>query len=157
MKQLTCLFIICFAISCSSKNETEKSEKDSPKKAEEEAPTAEETTGVLNGTWVPVKQEFGGAMIPESEFADQRLIMSDSIFTVIAESIDKGVVKYTEDKMDIYCKEGINEGKHFRALYKLENEELTICYNLANDSFYPESFETKDKMMHLLIVFKKEK
>ena len=57
--------------------------------------------------------------------------------------------------MDIYGKQGVNAGKHFTAIYKLENELLTICYNLRGDS-YPAAFETKGKPTLFLSVFKKE-
>lgn len=111
--------------------------------------------GKLSGTWVPVKQEMGGTMLPKAVFENQKLIINDSTYTVIAESIDKGVVKYRDDKMDIYGREGVNAGKHFTAIYKYENEQLTVCYNLLGNS-YPEAFETKGKPMYFLSVFKKE-
>jgi uncharacterized protein (TIGR03067 family) len=109
----------------------------------------------LNGTWVPVKQEIGGTSLPEAVYKTQKLIINDSNYTVIAESVDKGVVKYNGDKMDIYGKDGVNAGKHFTAIYKYENDQLTICYNLTGDS-YPEAFDTKGKPMFFLSVFKKE-
>lgn len=109
----------------------------------------------LNGTWTPFKQEIGGTSLPESAFKKQKLIIYDSTYTVIAESIDKGLVKCHDDKMDIYGREGINAGKHFTAIYKYENEQLTICYNLDGNS-YPESFETKSKPSLFLSAFKKE-
>jgi uncharacterized protein (TIGR03067 family) len=112
-------------------------------------------SGILNGTWTPVKQELGGKELPAVIYEKQKLILSDSTYTVIAESIDKGLVKYSDNKMDIYGKEGVNAGKHFTAIYKLENEQLTICYNLLGDS-YPEMLETKNKPTFFLSVFKKE-
>jgi uncharacterized protein (TIGR03067 family) len=111
--------------------------------------------GKLNGTWLPIKQEMGGKPFPKAIYESQKLIIDDSAYTVIAESVDKGVVKYKDNKMDIYGKEGVNAGKHFTAIYKYENEELTVCYNLAGNS-YPEAFETKDKPLFFLSVFKKE-
>lgn len=110
--------------------------------------------GKLNGTWVPLKQEIGGKMLPQAIFENQKLIMIDSIYTVIAESIDKGIVKYRAGKMDIYGKEGVNAGKHFTAIYKYENGQLTICYNLSGGN-YPGGFETKDKPVFFLSVYKK--
>jgi uncharacterized protein (TIGR03067 family) len=116
----------------------------------------------LNGTWIPVSQEIGGTSLPKAAFQNQKLIIADSQYTVIAESVDKGIVKYTGDKMDIYSKEGVNAGKHFTAIYKYENPAtgnqgaaLTICYNLAGTS-YPEAFESKSKPGLFLSVFKKE-
>ena len=109
----------------------------------------------LNGTWLPVKQEIGGVSLPKAAFETQKLIVSDSSYTFMAESVDKGVLKYKDDKMDIYGKEGVNAGKHFTALYKYENEQLSICYNLAGNS-YPETFDTKGKPAFFLSVFQKQ-
>jgi uncharacterized protein (TIGR03067 family) len=109
----------------------------------------------LNGTWVPIKQELGGRVLPRAAFEQQALVISDSNYTFTAESVDKGVIRYSDAKMDIFGKEGVNAGKHVTAIYKYENEQLTICYNLRGDS-YPEAFETKDKPTFFLAVFKKE-
>lgn len=109
----------------------------------------------FEGTWIPISQELGGQALPAGMLEKQRLILSDSNYTFIAESVDKGVVKYEADKMDIYGREGVNKGKHFTAIYKIENEQLTICYNLTGDS-YPTAFETKSKPGLFLSVFKRE-
>ncbi len=109
----------------------------------------------FNGIWIPVKQEIDGTLLPNPAFENQRLIIIDSTYTVIAESIDKGVVRYGDSKMDIYGKDGVNAGKHFTAIYKFENEQLTICYNLSGDG-YPEAFETKGRPALFLSVFRRE-
>jgi uncharacterized protein (TIGR03067 family) len=109
----------------------------------------------FNGTWIPVKQEMNGLAIPGTDFQNQRLILSDSNYTYFAESTDKGVAIFNAGKLDLYGKEGVNTGKHFTAIYKLENGLLTICYNLSGDS-YPESFDTKGKQMFFLCVFKRK-
>src|SRR5580765_3024100 len=109
----------------------------------------------LNGSWKPVREEIGGSELPPAAFEKQKLIIIDSNYTFIAESVDKGVVTYKDDKMDIYGKDGVNSGKHFTAIYKFENELLLICYNLTGDK-YPEAFDTKGKSTYLLVTFKKE-
>jgi uncharacterized protein (TIGR03067 family) len=110
----------------------------------------------LNGIWIPTKQEMGGSALPATSFATQKLIIKDTTYTVIAESLDQGIVSYNgNNKMDIYGKDGPNAGKHFTAIYKYENGQLTICYNLRGDT-YPESFETKEKPLFFLSVFKKD-
>jgi uncharacterized protein (TIGR03067 family) len=109
----------------------------------------------LRGTWQPIHQEIGGNVLPKAVYEKQQLIIVDSNYTVVAESIDKGVMRYSGiDKMDIYGKDGVNAGKHFRAIYKYENEQLTVCYNLKGDS-YPEAFDTKGKPMYFISVFMK--
>ena len=109
----------------------------------------------LIGTWLPIKLEIAGKELPAETYSNQKLILSDSTYTFIAESVDKGVVRYEGNKMDIYGREGVNAGKHFTTIYKYENEQLTICYNLKGDS-YPEAFETKTNPFFFLAVFKKE-
>ena len=49
-------------------------------------------SGNLNGTWIPVKQEIGGAALPNAAFEKQSLTITDSNYTFIAESADKGIV-----------------------------------------------------------------
>ena len=114
-------------------------------------------TGKLDGTWIPVKQTMGKITLPPASFATQKLVIADSAYTFTAESVDKGICRYTEgsSKMDIYGKEGVNTGKHFTAIYKYENDQLTICYNLKGDS-YPEAFDTSAKPTLFMSVFKKQ-
>lgn len=109
----------------------------------------------LNGTWIPIRQEMAGQELPMSFFQTQKLIIQDSAYVLIAENIDKGTLNYENGKMDIYGEEGENIGNHFTALYKLEDNILTIVYNLTGGS-YPEAFETQSKETLFLSVFRKE-
>lgn len=137
MRLLTTISVLIFGLGCAgTRNTTSKPNQ-------------------LNGSWVPVKQEIGGTSLPNTAFATQRLMINDSNYTVIAESVDKGIIQYAGNKMDIYGKDGVNKGKHFTAIYKYENEQLSICYNLTGDS-YPETFDTKGKRLFFLSVFQKE-
>jgi len=135
MKKIAFSFIILLCFGCTATKKT--------------------NSTVLNGTWIPIKQEMGGTLLPNAAFEKQKLILNDSTYTVITESIDKGIVKYSSTTIDIYGKEGVNEGKHFTAIYKIENKQLIICYNLSGNG-YPESFDTKNSPMCFLSVFKKE-
>lgn len=136
MRQLSILICICLTIGCAT---TKKSSTSS---------------NVLNGTWKPISQEMGGKQLPPAVFQTQKLIISDTTYIFTAESVDKGTLKYKNGQMDIYGKEGVNTGKHFPAIYKLDNDQLTICYNLKGDS-YPTEFKTKSKAALFLSVFKK--
>ncbi|HKC36767.1 MAG TPA: TIGR03067 domain-containing protein [Chitinophagaceae bacterium] len=136
MRLLTFIFFLAICASCNTTKNTA-------------------TSKTLNGEWVPVQEEIGGTVLPKASFQTQKLVINDSSYTFTAESVDKGVVKRSGDKMDIYGKEGVNKGKHFTAIYKFENDQLSICYNLKGDS-YPESFDTKGKPMFFLCSFKKQ-
>ena len=108
----------------------------------------------LIGTWHPVKEEIGGFQLPKAAIEKQTLEIGDSTYTVRAESVDRGVVRYQKNKMDIYGREGVNRGRHLTAIYKLENNQLSICYNLAGEP-YPESFDTKGKKDYFLAIYEK--
>lgn len=109
----------------------------------------------LDGSWIPIRQEIGGKELPAVVFQTQKLIINDTTYLFTAESVDKGSLVYKNGQMDIYGKEGVNKGKHFTAIYKLDNDQLTICYNLKGDS-YPADFETKSKPTLFLSVFRKD-
>jgi uncharacterized protein (TIGR03067 family) len=137
MRYLTYILVVCMLVGCTTAKKTKT------------------TPMMLNGTWVPVKQEMGGTLLPVASFANQKLIIRDTSYILVAESIDKGAVRVKGDKMDIYGREGVNAGKHFTALFKIEKEQLTICYNLSGDA-YPETFGTQNNKMYFLAVFRKE-
>ena len=109
----------------------------------------------LNGTWLTIKQEMGGKALPAAFFEKQKLVINKKMYSVFAESVDKGELVINNGKIDIYGKEGVNAGKHFTALYQTSNGQLSICYNLSGDS-YPESLETKTNPKLFLSVYKKE-
>ena len=135
MKQLALFIIVCFTIGCAS--------------------STKYASGELNGDWVPIQQQIGDVQVPKAAMAKQQLTLMYNKYTTVAESIDKGEVRYANGKMDIYGKDGINAGKHFTAIYKLGNGQLIICYNLLGDS-YPESFDTQGKKTLFISVFKKK-
>ncbi len=134
VKSILLVFILALITSCSSKN------------------TSQET---LDGTWIPVSQEIAGHAIPAVAFEKQSLELQDSTYTFTAESVDKGVVQLNGNNMDIYGREGVNKGNHITALYKIENDQLTICYNLMGTD-YPKAFETKSNPSYFLSVFKRK-
>jgi hypothetical protein len=86
------------------------------------------------GHGFPFNKRSAAKPSPRLLLKKQLLIISDSSYAFIAESVDKGVVKYKDNKMDIYGKQGVNAGKRFTAIYKLETDQLSICYNLKGDS-----------------------
>ncbi len=114
-----------------------------------------ENSSSLNGIWIPVQQQLGDYVLPETFFANQNLHISDTNYTVNAESVDKGILAYKNGKMDIYGKQGPNKGKHITAIYTFEDEKLKICYNLEGNS-YPENYETKGKNLFFLAVYVRE-
>jgi uncharacterized protein (TIGR03067 family) len=122
------------------------------------ATTKKISNNTISGTWTPIRGEIGGKEVPLVDLEKTKVILTDSSYTRIDEGIHKsfgkGILKYGNNKMDMYEKEGDLAGKHVAAIYKFENEQLTICYDLSD--IYPTAFETKSKPELRLIVFKKQ-
>jgi hypothetical protein len=95
---------------------------------------------------------MGGKALPSPGFDRDTLTLSDTVYNYT--SRDKGMVSYKNGMMDIYSREGVNAGKHFTAIYKVDHGALTVCYNLAGDG-YPADFETISKQSLFLAVFKR--
>jgi uncharacterized protein (TIGR03067 family) len=137
MRYLTLILFICLVNGC---NSTKK---------------INAASNFLNGTWIPTKQELGGGALPETAYRNYKLTINDSIYTYGTPQTDQGLIAYDNGKMDIYGRVGVNAGKHYTAIYKLENAELTICYNLSGKG-YPQAFDTGGQPLYFLSVFKKE-
>jgi len=137
MKPLLIIFFIFLVVSCSSTKETVSNSVE------------------LDGDWYPFQQEIKGEQLPLASFENQKLVIIDNSFIFMAESVDEGNVTYNNGKMDIYVDVGVNAGRHFKAIYKLENELLTLCYDLKGGD-YPESFDTSKNPNLFLSTFRKE-
>ncbi len=117
------------------------------------------TSQSLNGVWTAIKGEVGGQELPVAALENAKLTFTDTTYVRVDPSgIGKGIVKYGNNKMDIYEKEGALVGKHAKGIYKLETQQLTICYDLEEntDNNFPTSFETKSKPTLRLLVLKKQ-
>jgi len=106
----------------------------------------------LNGTWLAIYQEFEGKEVPLSEFEGQRLILQENTYSVVGAKMDEGIIKANGQNLDIYGTDGANKGRHYSAIYKIENSYLTICYNLAGGA-YPRDFKTEGSAQFFLSKF----
>lgn len=100
-------------------------------------------------------QEMGGTELPKMAYENSVLKIEGSQYTVQAEQLDKGELIFDGNTIIVKGQEGPNQGCEFKAIYKIENEQLTICYNLAGDTF-PEEFETLGKPLYLMSVFERK-
>jgi uncharacterized protein (TIGR03067 family) len=108
----------------------------------------------LNGTWLTVYQEFEGRKVPAIEFEGQKLILHESTYTIVAAKIDEGIINAKGKHLDIYGTDGANKGRHYSAIFQIEKDRLTICYNLTGNG-YPTDFETEGNPQHFLSIFER--
>lgn len=108
-----------------------------------------QTASSLTGTWKPVSQIIGGNPLPEAMVAIQTMELTDTNYIVHAESDDFGKVVMNGNQLDIYGTEGPNAGSHFKAIYKLSGDTLTICYDLLGVN-YPTDFISNSENYYFL-------
>ena len=108
----------------------------------------------FEGVWLPLKQELNGQPLPADP--QSKLTIQGGTYTFETSSgTDRGEATYGDGKMDIHSHEGANKGKHFKAIYTMEGNQLTVGYNLAGDR-YPEKFETQGNALFFLCVFQRQ-
>lgn len=114
------------------------------------------------GNWTVDKAELGGkdstAVFKTLKFE----IRAGGKYTVELGVKDEGGFTVTADKspkeMDIVSTEGPNKGKTIKAIYKLDGDALTVCYNLdADKPGRPEKFESKAGTKTFLVTYKRAK
>ena len=114
----------------------------------------------VDGTWLASKAELGGKPMPKKAIANLKLTLEEGEYEVVAESTDRGTVTYdrsaTPKTMDIKGTEGPNKGKTILAIYKLEDDKLTICYDLSGMS-RPSEFKTSPKTKLFLVTYERQK
>ncbi|HEY6332017.1 MAG TPA: TIGR03067 domain-containing protein [Blastocatellia bacterium] len=106
---------------------------------------AQQPRKTIEGTWILVSAERGGQKLPDEGLKGTRLILNDGHYTC---EKDRGTYKVIRGQglispngMDITGTEGPNKGKTLLAIYELEGDTLTICYDLQGKQ-RPEEFAT---------------
>ncbi len=113
----------------------------------------------LNAIWIIVSAQLSGQDITAS-FQNEKLEIMDGAYKIWSgENIsDSGILSYPSgNAMDIKGTNGPNKGKVFTCIYKMESEQLTICYNLAQNGIRPTEFVTTFENKFILITYQKKK
>ncbi|MFT3880498.1 MAG: TIGR03067 domain-containing protein [Gemmatales bacterium] len=105
--------------------------------------------------------EMAGKPFPEQLVKTMSLTMKDGHYTVmVGQGKDEGTVKLDSSKtpktMDITGTDGPNKGKTMLAIYKLDGDSLSICYDLSGKA-YPTEFKTKPDTKLFLVEYKRDK
>jgi uncharacterized protein (TIGR03067 family) len=114
----------------------------------------------VQGTWLAESAEFAGQKWPEAMAKGLLLtIDKDKYLVKDGESPDKGTIKFESSgkfkSMVIKGNDGPNNGKTFLAIYELNGDTLTICYDLAGKEL-PSEFKTKENTKLFLVTYKRK-
>jgi uncharacterized protein (TIGR03067 family) len=110
----------------------------------------------LVGSWTVVHAEMGGKDIT-TLFANEQMEITDSGYKIRSgENVtDQGSLSYFEgtNALDIRGVEGPNKDKLFRCIYKMEGDNLEICYSRTDR---PTQFATSAENQLVLIKWKRK-
>lgn len=115
------------------------------------------------GNWKVEKAELGGKDITEHLKTMKFDITDGGKYTVeIGDEKDAGAFTVEPGKapkqLTVKPTGGPNKGKTVKAIYKIDGDTFTVCYDHdADKGTYPTKFESKPDTTHLLIVYKREK
>ena len=113
----------------------------------------------VTGKWKIENAELGGKKLPVDAFANIILELDETSYQLIEQKvIDSGVIEMVEDSspaaLSITGVFGPNKGKTFHCIYKLEGDEMIMCYNLGGGS-RPTAFETLNNSLLYLVRYKR--
>jgi uncharacterized protein (TIGR03067 family) len=114
----------------------------------------------LVGKWKLEKAELGGkdalALLKDLKFE----ILEGGKYVIQLGEKDEGTFTVDPAKkpaeMDIKGTDGPNKGKTIKAIYKIDGDTVTICYELGGGD-RPTKFESKADTKQFLAVYKREK
>ena len=123
--------------------------------------SAKEALRRLQGAWVPLKAELGGAPFPAKALEGLRLVIKGNTYRVRAgKETDEGVLELMPEKtppaMDVKGTEGPNKGKSFPAIYEVKGDTLRVCYDLEGKE-RPREFKTAKGKKHFLVTYERHK
>jgi len=114
----------------------------------------------MEGTWLPTSAKLGDMDFPDEVRKTIKLVIKEGEYTVtVGEQKDHGTVKFDSSAkiktMDVVGTEGPNKGKTILAIYELDGDTLTICYDLSGKN-RPSKFETQPKTQLFLVTYKRQ-
>jgi uncharacterized protein (TIGR03067 family) len=113
----------------------------------------------ITGKWKITEAEFGGRKLPSKDFENLVLELDLTSYQLIEQKvIDSGIVELVGDTepagLTVTGLYGPNKGRTFHCIYKIEGDQMIMCYNLGGDS-RPASFETFENTLLYLVRYKR--
>jgi uncharacterized protein (TIGR03067 family) len=113
----------------------------------------------LDGVWLPVAAFVAGEVVPIRELRIARFVLIAGRYEIVdselrvldtgAITIDRAVLPCS---MDIVGLDGPNAGKTMLAIFELDRDLLTICYDL-DVNVRPETLEPQEDQLLLQITY----
>ena len=111
------------------------------------------------GKWKIIEAELGGKKLPTDSFEKLILELDENSYQLIEGIvIDSGIVEpvagSSPKALIITGVFGPNKGKTYQCIYRLEGQDMLMCYNLGGDGV-PTKFETTENTLFYLVRYRR--
>lgn len=115
---------------------------------------------MIEGTWKLIRGEQNGEDEPQEDLPRSSLVIKGDEHTVtIGDAVLKGTHKLdssaTPMTIDATDTAGPFEGMSLKGIFKVENDELTVCFAAPGED-RPATFSTKDGKATLMHVWRRQ-
>ena len=116
----------------------------------------------IQGSWVASAAEVNGGPMGADSLKLVRLRVEGDKYTWQINELgpERGTLKLAPEKkpkaLDLRCKEGNNQDRTLPAIYRLDGQTLTVCYELG-DGERPKDFKAPAGTMRLAVTYRREK
>ena len=110
---------------------------------------------MLDGKWIPIEAEMGGSKMAAGALSSFELAIRNGTYEVPG---DVGRIELSESDpraMDVIGTDGPNKGKTYPAIYEVDGDLLTICYDLSGKE-RPKAFATESGTKQFLVKYKRK-
>lgn len=112
----------------------------------------------LAGTWAPEQATLGGTELPVTAFDGATLKLTDHTYDFKGDVGTYTLVPGTQPaQMDIKGTQGPNAGRTIPAIYELNGDALSICYQLDAAGARPTTFAAPKATKLFLVAYKRVK
>jgi uncharacterized protein (TIGR03067 family) len=113
----------------------------------------------LDGTWVPIAANVSGQELVVAELRVARFVLDHGGYQIIDRGdhvVDRGDYHIDDSvypqTMDIVGVQGPNAGRVMHAIYKLDGDHLTVCYDLES-AVRPVNMQAQEDQLLLSITY----
>lgn len=116
---------------------------------------------MLDGTWLPVTAKLNGQELPAESLRNMRLLLAGESYTATVNGVrDSGTTKSditaNPPVLEITGIEGPNAGRTMLAIYQLDSDKLTVCYDLQGVA-RPTDFKAEAGSQYFLVTYRRMK
>lgn len=115
----------------------------------------------LEGAWVPIAASVSGKELLVAELRVKYLVLDGHDYNIVDRSnqiVDRGEYLVNDSAkprtIDIVGRDGPNAGRSLLAIFELQDNRLTVCYNLEGQS-RPANMQARDDQLMLSITYER--